>query len=112
LIEPVTFRIVVKPFDVEEVDNTFKNARAAGIEIPKGFQMNREQQAVDRGTVVSIGPVAFAAYDTPNPLSPGDEIVYARHAGKEVEDIYTKEKFIVINDEDVVVIFRKEALDG
>jgi len=109
MIEPVTFRIVVKPFDVQEIDDTFKNAKAAGIELPKGFQMNREQQAVDRGTVVSFGPVAFDAYNTPNPLKAGDEIVYAKHAGKEVEDIYTKEKFIVINDEDVVAIFRNEA---
>lgn len=108
-IQPVTFRIVVKPFDVQETDPTFKNAKAAGIELPRGMEMKREQQAVDRGTVVSFGPVAFAAYNTPNPLKVGDEIVYARHAGKEVEDIYTKEKFVVINDEDVVVIYRNEA---
>lgn len=109
MIEPVTFRIVVKPFDVKETDDTFKNARAAGIAIPEGFQMNREQQAVDRGTVVSFGPAVFEAYNTPNPLKVGDEIVYARHSGKAVEDIHTKEEFVVINDEDVVAIFRKEA---
>lgn len=110
MIEPVTHRIIVLPFDVTEADEIFKKAKSAGITLA-GTQMDREQDAVDRGTVVSFGPSAFRDFGTDNPLAVGDEIVYARHAGKKVEDIYTKEKFVVINDEDVVAIFRKELND-
>lgn len=109
MIEPTTFRIVVKPFDIFEKDEAYEAAKRMGLDLSLEKTTKREQQAVDRGTVVSFGPVAFAAYDTPNPLKVGDEILYAKHAGKEVEDIHTKETFIIINDEDVVAIFRNEA---
>lgn len=109
MIEPTTFRIIVKPFDISEKDEAYKAAKRMGLDLSLEKTAKREQAAVDRGTVVSFGPVAFAAFNTENPLKVGDEIVYAKHAGKEVEDIYTKETFVVINDEDVVAIFRSEA---
>lgn len=109
MIEPVTFRIVIKPFDIDETDDAYKAAKRMGLDLSQEKTKKREQQAVDRGTVVSFGPVSFEAFNTPNPLKVGDEICYARHAGKEIEDIYTKEKFVLINDEDVVAIFRNEA---
>lgn len=108
-IQPVTFRIVIKPFNIDEKDEAYMAAKRMGLDLSLEKTKIREQQAVDRGTVVSFGPAVFEAYNTPNPLAVGDEIVYAKHAGKEVEDIYTKEKFVLINDEDVVAIFRNEA---
>lgn len=109
MIEPVIHRIVVKPFDVTEKDEAYQAAKRMGLDLTLEKTVNREQAAVDRGTVVSIGPTAFQAFGADSPLKPGDEIVYARHAGKAVKDIYTDEEFILINDEDVVAIFRKEA---
>lgn len=101
-IEVVTFRILVKPDNVEEKEykTTIKGFVVAGEE------KERKQQAVDSGKVVAMGPVPFKAYDTPNPLTVGDTIVYAKFAGKEVADPETGEKFVVINDEDVVAIVR------
>jgi len=107
MIEPVAHRIVVKPYAIEEHDEAYKAAKRMGLDLSLEKTVNREQAAVDRGTVVSFGPTVFKDFGTDNPLTIGDEIVYARHAGKQVEDIYTKDKFVIINDEDVVAIFRK-----
>jgi co-chaperonin GroES (HSP10) len=109
MIEPVTHKIVIKPFLIEEEDEAYKAAKRMGLDLSLEKTKDREQAAVDRGTVVAIGPTAFKDFGADNPLTVGDEIVYARHAGKAVEDIYTKEKFVIILDDDVCAIFRKEA---
>lgn len=101
-ISVVTFRILVKPDDV--LEKKYKT-EIKGFVIA-GMEKEREQQAVDVGTVVNIGPTAFKDYDVENPLSVGDKVVYAKFAGKEVVDPETDEKFLVINDEDVVAILR------
>ena len=105
-IQPVTFRIVVKPHDVVETDDVYSSAKKLGFELPN---LKREQEGMDKGTVVSFGPTAFLEYNTDNPLSEGDTIVYARHAGKAVVDPETEEAFVIINDADVVCIIKKGA---
>lgn len=105
-IIPVTFRIVVKPSDVEQEDPVYAAAKAAGLAL---LNLEREQEAVDKGTVVSFGPTAFVEYGTDNPLSVGDTIVYARHSGKSIKDPVTNETFVIINDADVVAILQKGA---
>lgn len=111
MIEPVTFRILIKPVDLLEVDEAWKSAKRAGLDLSgTERERKREQGGIDRGTVLGMGPVAFKAYDTPNPLQIGDEVVYARHSGKEVTDPYgdQSEKLILLNDEDIIAIIRKE----
>lgn len=112
MIEPVTHRLVVKPFDVTEHDEVFAAAKKSGLVFATDKQLIREQEAVDRGTVVALGPTVFRDFGSANPLVIGDEIVYARHGGKRVEDPDTKEVLLVLNDEDVVAIIRKEAKNG
>lgn len=113
MIEPVTHRILVKQLDILEEDAAFKSARGAGLVLPKQGQMEREQAAVDRGEVISVGPTAFLEFHTDNPLKAGDVIVFARHSGKTVRDpdqaLDDETKYIVINDEDVIAILRKKA---
>lgn len=108
-IVPVTFRILLKPYLVEEQDEAYKIAKRLNMDMSQEKKLEREQAAVDQGVVVSFGPTAFEEFGCPNPLKVGDEIVFARHAGKEVVDPVTKEKFVIINDSDVVAILRKEA---
>lgn len=105
MIDVVTFRILVRPQAVEDVDPAYAAAKRMGLDIV-GDEKKRQQSGVDKGVVIACGPVAFKAYDVDNPLSPGDTIVYARNAGKEVTDPETDEKLLVINDEDVVAILR------
>lgn len=111
MIVPVTFRLLVKPVDLLDVDAAWASAKKAGLDLSgTEKERKREQNAIDRGTVLAMGPVAFKAYDTPNPLQIGDEVIYARHSGKEVTDPYgdPDEKVILLNDEDIIAIIRKE----
>lgn len=111
MIEPVLHRILIKQFDVTERDKTFQSAKASGI-ILAGTQMDREQAAVDRGTVLALGPTVFKDFGAESVLEVGDEIVFARHSGKTVRDPDQADddntKFIVINDEDVIAILKKK----
>lgn len=106
-IQPVAHRLVIKPFDITDSDDTYRSAKAAGIVLSGEDKLRREQAAVDRGTVVAVGPTAFRDFGCENTVVIGNEIVYAKYAGKEVEDPETKEKFVLINDEDVVALLRK-----
>lgn len=102
-IEVIGFRILVKPDNIlesKQYKTTIKDFVIAGQE------KEREQQAVDKGIVVQMGPAVFDDYKFDNPLQPGDHIVYAKFAGKEVVDPETEEKFVIILDEDVVAITR------
>lgn len=107
MIEPILHRILVRPDKIEEIDPALKQAKAAGIVIPELESRKREQASVDSGTVVSFGPTVFRDFNTTNPLSVGDYIAYARHSGKRITDPDTKEEFVLLNDEDVVCIYKK-----
>ena len=107
MIEPVTHRIVVKPESIVEQDEAYKIAKRMQLDLSHEKKIDREQAAVDKGVVVSFGPTVFADFNTENPLKAGDEIVYARHAGKPVKD--GDVEYVIINDSDVVAIMRKEA---
>lgn len=108
MILPVTHRILVKPVQIQEKDETFKRAKQSGIIIPEeSKEMKREQQGVDEGTVLAFGPTVFQDFGTENPLKVGDTILYARHAGKAVKDPDDGEDYLVLNDEDVVCILKK-----
>ena len=107
MIEPVNHKIVIKPFKITETDVTYKSAIAAGIVLPDEDKRSREQAAVDQGTVVAIGPTVFKDFNAECNIKVGDEIVYAKYAGKEVEDPETLEMLTIINDEDVVAILHK-----
>lgn len=91
----VGFRIHIQP----DVSETEKVANAAGFVLPKEFTKS-DRMAVDTGTVLDIGPIAFHGYGGDRWVEVGDRIVYARHAGYAVGE--GAEKIFVINDEDVV----------
>jgi co-chaperonin GroES (HSP10) len=107
MIEPLNNKLVIKPYKIEEHDEVYKSAIAAGLALAGDDKRKREQAAVDQGTVVAIGPTVFHDFHCPDTVKVGDEIVFAKYAGKEVEDPETKEVFTIINDEDCVAILRK-----
>lgn len=84
------------------------------VEAPTDIK-RREEVASDVGTVVQVGSTAWAAFDKylkngqSNPdwqpwCNEGDMILFARYSGKIVEDPVTKERFMLINDEDVQAV--------
>jgi co-chaperonin GroES (HSP10) len=112
MIVPLIHRILIKQDRLEETDETFRSARASGIVIPDLDERVREQAAVDTGVVVRVGETAFRDFGTTSPIEVGDSVVYAKYAGKTIVDPVTKEKFVAINDEDVIAKLIKEPQDG
>ena len=107
-IKVVGHRILIKPFKLEEVDEAFKRAKAAGIQFVENDEMRREQNAVDKGTVVSIGSTAFKDFGGDPWCKVGDLITYAKYSGKYAEDPSTKERYVILNDEDCLAVLTQE----
>jgi co-chaperonin GroES (HSP10) len=106
-IKPVLHRILVLPDKLEEKDDAYAAAARMGIEVVRD-ERDREQAAIDTGTVVSVGATAFKDFGTDSPIKEGDTIVYARYGGKAIVDPADKVKYIALNDEDVIAIITKE----
>lgn len=106
MIVPALHRILIKQDKLEEVDEVYIRARKAGLEIANTDSNLRAQASVDTGTVIAIGDTAFRDFGTTSPIVEGDRIAYARFSGKFVKDPTTEEEFVLLNDEDVVAIFK------
>lgn len=108
VIKPVLHRILVKPDLLEDVDETYKRAKAAGLDVGFATEREREQAAIDTGVIVLMGPTVFKDFGTENTLQVGDRVVYAKYGGKAIVHPKTKEKYVALNDEDVIAIFEED----
>jgi len=97
-------RILVKPFKIQEHDKVFESAKKAGIILTEVSE-RKEQINVDKGTVLQIGSKCHGDYV--GQLAVGDTIAYAKFGGKFIQEPGSEEVFLVINDEDVVAIFKE-----
>lgn len=98
MIEPCGYRILVKPVAVEEITQ-------GGIILAREAKL-AEEQAIDKGTVVKIGPSAFHDDKVAGTqLHQGDTVVYAKYAGKRIKDKDGVD-YLIINDEDIVAILK------
>lgn len=106
-VKPILHRILVKPDKIEDKDEAFKKAKAAGIIVHRD-EREREQAAIDTGRVVAMGPTAFRDFGSENPLKEGDYVVYAKYGGKAIIDPEDDVKYVALNDEDVIAILTTE----
>lgn len=113
-IIPCGHRVLVRQEKYEEQDEHLQRAKAAipGFEFV-GDKSVRYQASVDKGTVVSVGKTAWKDFgDTPW-AEKGDTVVFARNAGKFVQDPEekgvledSKTLYVLLNDEDIIAILR------
>lgn len=108
VIKPILHRILVKPDLLEDVDDTYKRAKAMGMDLDFATEKSREQAAIDTGVVVDMGPTVFKDFGADNPLSVGARVVYAKYGGKAIVHPETKVKYVALNDEDIIAIFAVE----
>lgn len=102
MIIPDNYRLLIKQDVFDEKDEVYLSAKRAGIEIVHDKQV-RAQESVDSGVVISVGPKVEQTS-----AIVGDKIVFAKHAGKRVEDPQDKDTYyVVINDDDVVAIIKE-----
>jgi co-chaperonin GroES (HSP10) len=103
MLNPCGHYVLVKPDEVEKKSE-------AGIILAIDERLHRN--AMDKGTIISIGSNAWKAYDDGHPWGVvGDKIYYAKHAGRFVKDPETDEEFVLLNDEDVQVVITKGKQD-
>jgi co-chaperonin GroES (HSP10) len=105
-IIPTGHHILVAPEKLEEVDKAYAAARRAGIELIKEHTV-KEQVAVSKGTVVAMGPSCYQDFKTEPWCKVGDKVGYVRHGGMFIKDPETEEDVLILNDEDIICIFKK-----
>lgn len=96
-------RVLLKPFKIEEADAVVRSAKAAGIAIPE-FSERKQQIEIDKAIVLEIGPSTNPDYTAS--LEVGDTIGFAKYGGKYIKDPADGETYLVINDDEIVCIFK------
>ncbi len=100
---PAGHRILVKR---DEVELTTKS----GIVLVADAKL--EKQHLNRGVVLKIGATCWGATWLGGGKTPwcaeGDKILFAKYAGTNYVDEETKEEFLLIQDEDVIMIIQEK----
>lgn len=109
-LEAIGFRVIVKPDQVKKEHN--------GLILAVDEKM--EKGATTKGTVVAVGPDAFYAYKPEHIpadkwkqwVKVGDRVVYAKYAGRNIDDPVEVEvddrgrstpvNYTCLNDDDII----------
>ena len=95
MIKAIGYKAVVKPKKVE-------NMSAGGIAL--AIDETMEAQAQVLGTIIDLGEDFASAFRPKTAqwgLKVGDQVYYAKYAGKWIKDPTTGEELLIINDEDI-----------
>lgn len=101
--ETLVHRVILKPHIEKE--------SKGGIIIAR----DERTQAIntDKGTILMYGPQAWKDFGCMSPpVYPGDKVFYARYGAKVLKDEETGELFVLCNDEDILVGYQEEGLEG
>jgi len=109
-VEVCGHKVLLKPFkDFKEYEENGRkeNRSEGGIIIPEET-VNQEDAAQIIGEVISIGPMAWKAYDGDDPnwkpwAKVGDIVFFAKYGGKFIT--LNKETYLIMDDVDIQGIF-------
>jgi co-chaperonin GroES (HSP10) len=101
MITPVWGRLVVKPSDITETDETLKAAKRAGFVLPDNQESERKQQGQIEGELIAVGGNCFDEWSGQVPTV-GDIVIYDKWAGfiKAIDG----EEYRIISDTDILAI--------
>ena len=99
---PVEYKVLVKAREIEE-------RTEGGIILPETERI-KQQHAIEVGTLVAIGGMAFTEPDWPNPPKVGDSVIFNRYAGSEIN--YKGTIYKLMNDKDLNAIVTQDFVDG
>lgn len=105
---PIGYRVLVRPdSDGLERDNQGNYKSAGGIYIPES-EVQKDRAAAIHGTLFKMGPLAFTQMGG-KPCTPeqagiklGMKVMISKYGGAFLDDPETGERYIVLNDEDVI----------
>ena len=97
-------RVLIRPFKIQEHDKVFASAKQAGLVLLESSE-RKEQTHIDKGTIVAFGPKCAEEYTAG--CKEGDVIGFAKYGGKYVMDPTNDELMLVINDEDIIAVFKE-----
>ena len=100
MIKPILHRVLVKPDNIEDVDDVVRSARQSGLVVQLD---KREQAAIELGTIVLVGDTSYKEFGTTaveQGVIPGARVFFAKYAGKSVKD--GEERYLLLNDEDIL----------
>jgi len=105
-ITPKGHYVLIKPDSLEEQDDVYKAAKAAGIVLDKNVT-SREVAATTTGTVVAIGPMAWRAFDRSDPdwepwAKVGERVFFQKFVSKQIIDEETADEYFLTADENVL----------
>lgn len=109
-VEMVGHRVLLKPAD-DVADEQVKEGALAGFQLNVGDDWKRQKAGTTIGEVISVGPMAWKAFDGGHPdwkpwAEIGDIVYFAKYGGKFIT--IDDEDYIIINDEDVQGIIHRE----
>lgn len=101
MIKPVWGRLVVKPNDISETDETLKSAKAVGFILPDSKEKERLQHSQVEGELIAVGGNCFDDWKPPLPKA-GDTVIYDKFAGfiKKIDG----QDYRIISDTDILAI--------
>lgn len=107
LPKPCGHRVIVKPDTLDDAHSKMlgNELRKAGFVIETGGDKKRIENAIDTGVLVEVGKTAWKAFDDGEPWAAvGDRVYFSKHGGNLIEDPETKEKYRLLNDEDIYAV--------
>ena len=105
MIEVRGYHVLVKPDKIEDADPKLKKMKEIGLIRADHEDALREQAGIDKGKVIAIGPTAYhneIAEGRPAWCSVGETVVFAKYAGKAVNDPHDGEQYLVLKDDDII----------
>lgn len=101
-ITPKGNRVIIEQVKLEETTDS-------GI-ILKRENEAAEQAGIIKGTVVALGESCWDSW--PEPWAKvGDEVYFAKFAGKQIPDPVNEEMYLIMMDEDIIATIDKEIKD-
>lgn len=104
MIEVTGCRILVQPLTVEENDEVVRSAKRSGLVLLESDE-RKTRAHMDKGVVLQLGPRCSDEYVAG--VRVGDTIGFTKFGGKFVRDFGSDVDVLVINDEDVICIFKE-----
>lgn len=104
MIKVTGCRVLVKPLNIEDLDPTYRRAKQAGLLLTDMDERKAKVHA-EKGIILELGPKVNPDYVEGARV--GDVIGFTKFGGKFVKDKPEDDELLVINDEDIICVFKE-----